>query len=291
MSKTILAPLLGLESDTQTLQTAYQLAQATDGHIDCLHVRPDASVSCIPMSGYVMGLTVLTPEIAKCFEDNARQTAELARRNFNNFMAGTGCKSVEHPATTHQVSGNYREVEGELVPLVIQHARVHDLVILNRNFGYSGVGQRALEEILVGCGRPVVLETDRPVRTSDKHIAIGWKSTAEAAHAITAVLPFLIRAEKVSILSAEESGQDYERTNASAHDLAVELRWHGLAPEIHCLPQSTDAARSVVDAAHELGADLLVMGAFGHSRTRELIFGGFTRHVLRSAPMPIFLVH
>jgi len=121
-------------------------------------------------------------------------------------------------------------------------------------------------------------------------IAIAWKSTPEAARALTAAMPFLLKAAKVIILSADE-GHSGATTIESAARLGRSLRWNGIDAELRRLSQATDAPRDILKAVAETGADLLVMGAYSHSRARELILGGLTRRVLRDATLPVLFCH
>lgn len=290
MIRTILVPLLGLKDDESALQSAFQLADWLDAHIDCLHVRPDANANALPMTGYAMGVSFLTPDLYRYFEDSARKSADSARRKFEEFCVRTGITQVDQPLLS-RLSASFSEAEGDLIPVIVEHAKTHELVVLRRNPGYFGFNEEALGDILVGCGRPVLLAADEPQTACGRHVAISWKATAETARAITAAMPILEKAEKISILSTEEESTNIERAAESVRRLAKELGWHGLVPEIRHLRRSPDGADATLREAQIIGADLLVMGAYGHSRVRELFFGGFTRRVLRSAPLSIFLAH
>ncbi len=291
MIRTILVPLLGLKSDELALQSVLQLAEAFNAHIDCLHVRPDASANALPMTGYLLGLRGLLPDLLKHFEDSARKSADSARRTFDQFCVKTGTTVVEQPLPSRRVSASFSEVEGDLVPVIVEQAKTHELVVLLRNPGYFGFNEYTLGDILVGCGRPILLSADELQTSFGRHVAIAWKATAEAARAITAAMPLLEKAEKISILSAEEDSTSAERAAASVRRLTRELGWHGIVPEIRHLDRSSDSADTSLREALIIGADLLVMGAYGHSRAREMYFGGFTRSVLRAAPLIVFLCH
>ena len=141
-------------------------------------------------------------------------------------------------------------------------------------------------------GRPLVLLAPKQAPENlAPTIAIAWKDTAEAARAVTAAMPLLMKADKVLILAAEESGGSTASLE-SAKRLVQQMRWHGISAEAHHV---SPAGRSVADAiahiAQERKADLLVMGAYGHSRFRELVLGGVTRDVLRECRLPVLLFH
>ena len=291
MIRTILVPLLGLKSDELALQSAFQLAEAFNAHIDCLHVRPDASANALPMTGYVMGLRILTPDLSRYFEDSARKSADNARHAFEQFCVKTGTAVVDQPLSSRRVSASFIEAEGDLVPVVVEQTKTRELVVLLRNPGYFGFNEYTLGDILIGCGRPVLLSADEPQTTCGRHVAIAWKATAEAARAITAAMPLLEKAEKISIVSAEENARTlnerprpFELSQGSWVGTDLSLRYGICSDHLTALDATLREAQTI-------GADLLVMGAYGHSRARELFFGGFTRNVLRSAPLTVFLMH
>ena len=122
-----------------------------------------------------------------------------------------------------------------------------------------------------------------------KHIAISWNGSAQAARAVGSALEMITRAEKVTVLTAESA-----RTSAArAPELVAYLEWHRIAPDTRTFsiegrqPGGADLLAECV----RIGADLLVMGAYTHSRVRQLILGGVTRHVLEEAEIPLFMAH
>jgi nucleotide-binding universal stress UspA family protein len=119
-------------------------------------------------------------------------------------------------------------------------------------------------------------------------VAIAWKPTREAAHAVTAAMPLLAAAKEIVILTVAE-----DEAVASAEDgpLVAGLGWHGFRVSAHRLsPNQAGAADTLLAAARERNA-LLVMGGYGHSRLRQWIFGGFTRRVLEGAEVPVLIAH
>jgi nucleotide-binding universal stress UspA family protein len=115
---------------------------------------------------------------------------------------------------------------------------------------------------------------------------VAWNGTAESAAAVHAAIPWMQRAEAVRVLSADE----YQRRGPAAAELASYLALHGIRPEIaQFRPLEREVGRGVLSAAREFGADMLAMGAYSHSRLRQLILGGVTRHVLENAALPVLM--
>ena len=130
----------------------------------------------------------------------------------------------------------------------------------------------------------LIVPAQPPDRIGDV-LAIAWKDTAEAAGAVTAGLPLLEGARQVVILSVTE---DEQADRAACQRLREALEWHNPATTVQHLARSgEEPARTLLKAAANLGVDLLVMGAYGHSRARSLVFGGMTGQVLRAADLPV----
>ena len=122
--------------------------------------------------------------------------------------------------------------------------------------------------------------------TARRSFCLGWNGTAESAAAVLAALPWLQQAEAVRILFAE----GYQRRGPGAQDLAAYLLLHGVKAEpvtFHGVGNSVGAG--MLSVARDFGCDLLAMGAYSHSRLRQLILGGVTRHVLENASIPVMM--
>jgi nucleotide-binding universal stress UspA family protein len=119
-------------------------------------------------------------------------------------------------------------------------------------------------------------------------VAISWNGSAQAARAVSAALPYITRSDGVVILTVES-----DRTSASAApELAAYLAWHGVRAETKIFaPADRAVGAALLKECADAGADLLVMGAYTHSRVRQLILGGVTRHVLAEAAVPLFMAH
>ena len=105
-------------------------------------------------------------------------------------------------------------------------------------------------------------------------------------------MPFLAKSKEVYVLTASEGRNGEDESRKAAEKLAARLGWHGVAARAEAIsPGARHVPQAVTDRALALSCDLLVMGAYSHSRMRELVFGGFTQHVLKSAALPVLLMH
>ena len=147
-----------------------------------------------------------------------------------------------------------------------------------------------LESVLIGTDKPaLILPFAGRFETISRDVLIGWNATPQAARAVTAALPWLRRARRVHVLEAEcEPAQHH----TGELDIAQYLQFHGIVPALHRHRTSpTDAGEFLLSFASEVGADLLVMGCYGHSRARELMLGGASRSVLKSMTLPVLMAH
>jgi nucleotide-binding universal stress UspA family protein len=171
---------------------------------------------------------------------------------------------------------------------VLQQARAADLIVV----GLPGRDGRALGsmgpdggDLVMDVGRPVLFVPPHIDNLSAKRIVVGWKDSREARRAAWDGLPFLKRAEKVFVVSVDVD-------NDSADDVARYLGCHGVEACVLVRPGSTSTvADEIVRIAEQEGADLIVCGAYGHSRMREWIFGGVTRDLLDHAPLCCLMTH
>jgi len=144
----------------------------------------------------------------------------------------------------------------------------------------------ALHAVLFDSGRPVLISPQAAPATIGTRVCIAWNGTAESAASVLAALPWMQRAEAVRILSAE----GYQRRGPAAPDLLSYLHLHGVHPDVHTFHTvSGSVGAGLLAAASQFDCDLLSMGAYSHSRLRQLILGGVTRHVLERANLPVMM--
>jgi nucleotide-binding universal stress UspA family protein len=293
MIKSMLVPLVGLPSDKIALQTAHAVASLFAAHIGGLHVRPDPVKIALQSAGYDMGTgaAAITPEIVEALREGIDSTAARARRTFDDFCVAAEIERATRPVHSSAISVDYSEVEGDQISLVVAAARTRELTVLGRPEAFSGLGAGGAGDVMVRSGRPILLAATEAPRTFGHSVAIAWKDTAEAGRALTAALPLLCKAHRIAILTAVEGERDENAATRSAEGVAAELRWHGLSPEVRSVDPADDLPAAILNAARKFGADLLVMGGYGHSRAREFLFGGMTRRVLEDAPIPVFMAH
>ena len=281
----LLLPLTGTAAGEAALATALIIARLWDAHILALHVRAD-SRDVAPLAGE--GLSgAMIEEMMSATEKESGERAQAVRALFDDFVRRQGLTVSEPLPGVPGLSISFTTVTGREEEVVAQQARLADLtVVAHPEAGEDVSSSDALHAVLFESGRPVVIAPQSPPASIGRRICIAWNGTAESASAVYAALPWLRRAEAVRVLSADE----YQRRGPEAPELVAYLALHGVQAERATFrPIDREVGAGLLKAAAEFGADLVAMGAYSHSRLRQLILGGVTRHVLENAKLPIMM--
>ena len=262
-------------------------ARAFNAHLDFLHVRVDAAAMAAAMATDGSGAAMVSGLVERIDEEATRRE-DTARQLFQRFCERERLAIEDAPAGQQSPTAQWLRQTGDEAYWVREYGRAADLLVIGRPADDQGVSIDTIEAALVGTGRPVLIVPAAPLVSLPETIVIAWKAAPEAARAVTAAMPLLSKAKQILIVTvAEEQGLSDEE----GARLMTALGWHGLnASTRHLRPDRLGAADTLLAAAAEEGA-LVVMGAYGHSRLREWIFGGFTEHVLRGAAVPVLMMH
>jgi len=237
----------------------------------------------IPMkSNRIASFALNLGELARTEEARAREHAERLAGVFRQALETRGGAAT----SLHPVCELF-----EIGDVTARMARTHDVTLLP--YGKPGGAQMATAEaLLFASGRPSLLIPARGdgQAAALNHVLIAWDGGAPAARAVAASLPMLKAAGKVTILSVLNEKAGISEDQAAA--LGRHLARHGVTSEVH----GFDAAGARIGSVFEhvctrLSADVLVMGAFGHSRAREFVLGGATQSVIQAPPVPVLLAH
>lgn len=284
----IIAPLTGTGRDKRVLMTAFAAAKPFNAHVVALFVCPDPRLA-IAYSGGVAVSPSIVQEIVDAAEKINKEAANAARTAFADAASTVGAAINAAPGKAGQkVTCSFEEMEGYFPTCVAEAARLSDLVV----FGPVVAGDapdisEAFSEILLNTERPVLLAALTPPDFPGK-VAIAWDGSDTAARAIVGALPILEKAGEVVLLSCCHDPKRKTEFRSAKQYLAL----HGIA----CSEETVDPGAREIGAvllanAKMLGADLLVMGGYGHSRLGEVIFGGVTQHVRWHATMPVLMIH
>ncbi len=278
MLKHILVPVDGTPSDERALSAAFGLAQLFTGHVEVLHAQFDPRQN-IRLIGEGFSAEMLDDVLVEA-ERAAREAADRARRTFGAVVSKVGADVAERLHEEGRVTASWREAVGRPGSVIGREGRFADLVLFAQ--APEELSRRkVLEAALFDTGRPLLLASAAMVMDEFPSVAIGWDGSLPAVRAVGCAMPFLRRATSVSILTVAEGMGDRAPVPAYATRLVDHLAWHGIDAVVQAVrQQELSTGEALTAKAADLGAGLLVMGGYGHSRFREMILGGATRHVL-----------
>ncbi|MBL6958278.1 MAG: universal stress protein [Rhodospirillales bacterium] len=283
--RSILIPLDGAGGDHPAMVAGFKAAGSQSAHITVLHMRPDPKES-VPLLGEGMSGTMIE-EMIDLAEKEGSDRATRAKAVYEDFRGRFGFAEKDQASGSTEPTVSWVEDIGREDEATAWRGRLHDLIVIGRNGEeWEASATLTLNAALFESGRPVLVAPSSIPETIGRKITISWNGSPEAARAVSAAIPFIAGAEQVTVVTA-----DTDRTPVSAaSELAAYLAWHGISAGTQTLSQSN---QSVGEALLEkcAGSDLLVMGAYTHSRLRQLILGGVTRHVLSAAQIPVLMSH
>ncbi len=285
--RSILVPIDGAPGSQAALDAALELGRRFESCVELLHVETDPVTALAGLSegisGAAVGLAV----------EGGLAAAEARREQVRRLAAARcGAKGVElaeagsGPAVGYAAA--WRHVVGRANEEVARRGRLFDLIVLDRpDAEAAGIASGVFEVALFDTRRPVLVVPPAPAEAPGRKVAVAWNGSAEAAAAVGGALPFLMQAEEVTVVAIGDDGDA-----AGPEGLVRYLACHGVRAAVrHVAPGSAAAGVQILEAAEALGADLLIMGAYGHSRLRELVLGGATRDILGSATRPVLMAH
>ncbi|MEZ5827595.1 MAG: universal stress protein [Hyphomicrobiales bacterium] len=265
----------GTEAAKARVAFAVDLAKAQNAHLVGVAFAPRA---LLPLYGADVGLADMSGVL-----QGVKAQGEAALESFKAAAAAAGVS-----AEGRLMQGVSEEFPHDFALL----ARQVDLTILGQpRDGDPLIGQYALvERCLFASGRPVMIVPAAPTKIAlDGTIVAAWDGSAEAARAFNDAQTFLKPAKRVVLLVGVKEG---EKSAPPTDDMVTHLKRHGVNVEVAQVPATEgDIGRLLLTQAKKLGADLIVMGAFHHSRWREFILGGVTLTMLEEATIPLFMAH
>jgi nucleotide-binding universal stress UspA family protein len=265
--RSILVPASGSSTDDAVFATALAVAQPLAAHLEFYHVLLTASEAAA----------------------HAPALSAIASAHVQSFCSSHAVSMRLSPEKSKTVSASFLEERDHARDRLLMHSRHNDLVVLGRPSHIDYLPSKLMEDLLLSCGRPILIAPDFSPMTVTGTVVVGWKETAEAARALGAAWPLLERADRVLLLHIVE---DEPNIPGSLKHLVERIKWHGIDAQTEVISSSHHAlSYHLARAAADLKADLLVVGGFGHSRLRERAFGGVTQSLLEHSNVPVFMMH
>ncbi|BEP42533.1 universal stress protein [Variovorax sp. V15] len=259
---------------------AARWARAQEAHLVGL-VPTGLHDGVIPADAIATGMSDYIAESA----DYLRRRAEAIAREFRAGIAASGPLSYE-----------VRLADGATVDAVARHGRASDLVVLGQDDDSTrkDTTVRALaEQVLMEAGRPVLVvpSAGDAFERVPKDAIVAWDGSREAAVALRAALPALRNGVRVTLVSLRHPRGEDDARRLLVPDMIQYLLRHGVNARAESGVTEASFADALLSRVSELGADLLVMGGYGHSRLRERIMGGVTRQIFSQMTVPVLMAH
>jgi nucleotide-binding universal stress UspA family protein len=265
------------------LDAASQLARQFNSHINVVFTRPDPATAAAAVPEMVVAGGVMLEAI----EIEGKAAQAKAHVKFEAWRVANDLVAADDEDCVQIVGASWYERVGLLEKAIIEIGRVSDLIIINYPDPYEPITDRAFAAAVFETGCPTLLVPKTLDGDFTRHIIIAWNGSLEAARAIDRAMPLLCKAERASIFTAPKAERD-------AGDLGLirHLRWHGIRAD-HLSPEADPGAvgAALIDTAANENASMIVMGAYTHSRLRETLLGGVTRHVIKAAAIPVLMMH
>ena len=232
------------------------------------------------------GITLPGDYLAE-FEEEGRQQAEAARLKYLELL-----EARDIPFGGLDVSGfraGWTEMVGSGPEGVGEYARLFDLVILGRSVEDSAVDWKTTAEaVMFDSGRPLLIVSDEIPATIGRKILLAWNGSTETARTLTGAMSILTDIDEVLVVTVEGAMV----SGPAGEDVCRHLNASGISSTARTIDRGTSSVgQALLEAADQFSADLIIKGAFTHSRLRQLIFGGPTSELLSASTLPILLSH
>jgi nucleotide-binding universal stress UspA family protein len=274
----------GSGRDETKLAVAVELARRNDAHLTglCpLELLLPADMS-FALGGYP-DLWAL-PEFARQIESQAKAKAAVIEAGFRELLR------------REAINGDWALETGPLISAVTRRALAADLIVVGQadpDNPLPPIARTLVEDVLMTAGRPLlIIPYAGQFATIGTNALVGWTPTRESARAVHDALPVLAKGAKMLVLTVESTrGGEIEPLPTA--DIAEHLARHGLdvSAARTVVSDGLSPADALLDYASDIQADLLVVGGYGHSRTREMIMGGVTRDLLHHMTVPVLMSH
>lgn len=284
--RTALVCVGSTEESHVLLNSAFHLARDIGAHLQVLHVRSDPRET-IPLLGEGMSVGMID-DMTRIAEDECSKRAQQARAYYDSCQAEFSAPVTDSPLA-EGFSVSWTESSGREDEVLAQYGRLADLIFVGRPNVDSEVGHTLmLNAALFESGRPALVVPPLGTQRMGQKIVVSWNGSAQSARAVSSALPILRKAEEVSIFTIESP----QTTSHSSAGMAEYMAYHGIKCSVRTLTGSgTPVGEALLKEVEAIGADMIVMGAYTHSRMRQLILGGVTRCVLENSTVPLFMAH
>ncbi|MGL5117147.1 MAG: universal stress protein [Beijerinckiaceae bacterium] len=273
--KNIFVPFMPVDKTitTAAVDVAISMADQAEAHLTlrALSIQKVPPYSVMP---------AFTGALAAKINEDEKEALQAISAHLDNML-----KTVSFP---HDLAIT-QQPHAELVALASLQGRMHDLTVIDTPVDFISLQQSIFEELVFQSGRPVLVVPHGVSSFSAKRIVIAWDGSSRAARALSDAMPFLANAEHVELTTVVNEKKLHGTVPGA--DMARLLARHNIKVETVAVEMTEDAGTALMDRVEVVGADLIVAGAFAHSRWRHLILGGVTTSFLRESAVPVLMSH
>ncbi len=282
--RSILVPVEECAGMHAQLVLAALVAQKFVAHID--GIAPYKVLDTYTIGNGVVGVSA---EALERFERDQEDAIAKAHKDFRGFMRDSKIAWEDPLNVTDHATANWLEEQKGGDQAIGLLARLYDVTVLARPVTNESMPRgQLLETVLFESGRPILIAPPKAPKDIGKKVLIAWNGSTESARAITFARPFLHRSELVVVLTVE--GGMVAGPGAQAVERAL-LQAGIPAKASHVQPAQRSIGEAILSEAENMDADLVIKGAYTHSRLRQMIFGGATKHILAEADIPVLMAH
>ena len=281
----ILVPVRGDGKGDNVFAHAVALARRSGAHIQVTHCRSRPE-DMIPYGVAVS--PVLKEQIIEQSVNLLNKQEQGLREEILALAQANGAILAE-PSDDDHVTVSFIEEEGRQIEVIRHHGLLSDITAVAQPDLDRNIGTNTLQAALFSTGRPVMMCPEAKSKIPEnlgQNIALAWDGSVESSRAVMQTLSLLKSAEQVTIIT-----NTTDTIKVSPEELSEFLAMHGVQANIVIISKSSNVSRSILDQAAAIGADMLVLGAYGNSKNLERVAGGVTQDVIDHATLPVVFVN
>ena len=284
MIRKILVPVRGDGKGDNVLAHAAALARRSGAHVEVTHCRPrpqDLLPFGVPIPGF------MRKQLEKQASELADTEEAQLRAEFHDLCRAYGLRETDRQGRD-ECTATWVEGAGRQVDIIKARGRLSDLICVAKPDRDRNIGSNTLKAALFNTGRPVMMcpPTDTPPDVLGARVSIAWNGSTEAVRAVVMMRRVIEAADEITIMSSSGASD-----GTRAEDLQEYLALRNIGSRVESFDAGRNAGAALLALSAGIGADVMIMGAYGNSHERETVFGGNTQTVVDTATTPVILVH
>ncbi len=262
------------------MAAAHAIARQHDGHIEALYVVPSPQFVSNSMP-------IPDAYLVEMAQDDERR-AIVARERFDAYLQSHDLRRATLSDAVSGPSASWYETKGIESQVIGERGRLFDSIVIGRERD-DGEWMSACEAAIFDTGKPVLVTADEMSEAFTDNVVIAWNSSTETARTVALGMALITQAKQVTVLSTPGASVP----GPEGAEFVAHLRRHGINAGHDTIESvgGEETGAATLEYVRVKGATLLVKGAYTHTRLRQIVFGGATRHILTNAQVPVLLAH